>query len=247
MPIISGRAPGATKPPNLPLFYVLAGAFLALIVVLLAVFPNIWGTPLILALTVLTPLVGGGSFALGRSGLRRLLPRRYANTLRVAVAVVVAADLYVLVLPLLIAGPTRHDALPTFVATRTAAVATQTAGPQPTSMPTPLVLMGAFVSGGQGDFAAGKATVGVTTTGTLELALTNFSASNGPDVYVYLSREASPTTSAQVMNGYEVGKLTATAGDLRYTLPASLDLRQYRSVVVYCKSFSIIFGYANLS
>jgi uncharacterized surface anchored protein len=113
--------------------------------------------------------------------------------------------------------------------------------------PAPLVFSGMFVAGNQhGDFASGTATVGTVTNGALQLALTRFAATNGPDVYVYLSREASPITTAQVMNGYEVGQLTATSGDIVYALPATLNLREYRSVVVYCRSFSVVFGYANL-
>jgi hypothetical protein len=41
--------------------------------------------------------------------------------------------------------------------------------------------------------------------------------------------------------------LKATHGNSNYALPDSLDLGTYRSVVVYCRSFSVIFGYANLS
>jgi hypothetical protein len=49
------------------------------------------------------------------------------------------------------------------------------------------------------------------------------------------------------MRGLEVGKLKATAGETNYTLPAGLDLGQFKAVVIYCKSFNVIFGYANLA
>ncbi|HEV2238573.1 MAG TPA: DM13 domain-containing protein [Ktedonobacterales bacterium] len=237
-------------PPNRALFAVTAGGAVAVIPLALVVFPNIVRNPVILTLTVLTPLSAGLSVALALSGAQRALPRLWGTTTRVVTALVVVADLYVLVLPIFVAGPARHDSVPNFVATHppaTSAAQQPTLAPA-TLTPAPLVLSGTFVSGNQhGDYASGTATAGVTTTGALQLALTHFAATNGPDVYVYLSREASPATTAQVMNGYEVGKLTATSGDLLYTLPAGLNLREYRSVVVYCRSFSVVFGYANLA
>jgi hypothetical protein len=233
-------APSVAR-PNLRLFAVLTAGAVAVIPLALILFPNIVRSPGILALTVLTPLCVGLSLALALSGVQRTLPRLWPGALRVAAALVAAADLYVLVLPIFVAGPVRHDTVPAFVATNTPAATS-------TVTPAPLVLSGTFVSGNQhGDFASGMATVGVTTSGALQLALTHFAATNGPDVYVYLSREASPTSSAQVMNGYEVGRLTATSGDVIYRLPAGLDLRVYKSVVVYCRSFSVVFGYANLA
>jgi hypothetical protein len=234
-----------TKPPNVPLFAAIAGGAVAVIPLLLIVFPNILRNPAILALTVLTPLGVGLSLALVLSGVARTVPRGWSGALRVVVALVVVADLYIFVVPIFVAGPVRHDTVPSFAATSTPAL--QSTGAPATTTPAPLVLSGMFVSGGQhGDFASGTATVGASSSGSLQLALTHFAASNGPDVYVYLSREASPATTAQVMNGYEVGKLTATSGDILYTLPAALNLHEYRSVVVYCRSFSVVFGYANL-
>lgn len=49
------------------------------------------------------------------------------------------------------------------------------------------------------------------------------------------------------MSGLEVSTLKATSGDQNYTLPAGTDPAKYKAVVIYCKSFSVIFGYANLT
>ena len=49
------------------------------------------------------------------------------------------------------------------------------------------------------------------------------------------------------MDSAEVGKLQATTGGSNYELAATTDITQFKSVVIYCKSFSVIFGYANLS
>ncbi len=94
---------------------------------------------------------------------------------------------------------------------------------------------------------SGKAQLGVTADGKLVLRFDNFSSAPGPDLVVYLSKNATPTNDGQVKNGFEVGKLKATKGNQNYELPSSLDFSQIKSVVVYCKSFSIIFGFANLA
>ncbi len=97
------------------------------------------------------------------------------------------------------------------------------------------------------DPVAGKAILGKTADGKLVLRLENFKSANGPDLYVYLTKEASPSKDTQIKSGFEIGKLKATSGSLNYDLDASLDISQYKSVVVYCKSFSAIFGYANFT
>lgn len=93
---------------------------------------------------------------------------------------------------------------------------------------------------------AGKAILGKTTDGKLVLRFENLKSANGPDLYVYLTKAGSPSTSDQIKAGLEIGKLKATEGNLNYELDSKLDISQYKSVVVYCKSFSVIFGYANL-
>jgi hypothetical protein len=92
---------------------------------------------------------------------------------------------------------------------------------------------------------AGRAILGKSADGKIVLRLENLKSAPGPDLFVYLAKNASPDAS-QVQKGLEVGKLKATSGNLNYELGSSLDLSQYKSVVVYCKSFSAVFGFANL-
>lgn len=93
---------------------------------------------------------------------------------------------------------------------------------------------------------SGKATLGKTSDGKLVLRFENLKSANGPDLYVYLTKDAAPTTADQIKAGFEVGKLKATEGNLNYELDSKLDISQYKSAVIYCKSFSAIFGYASL-
>jgi hypothetical protein len=75
-----------------------------------------------------------------------------------------------------------------------------------------------------------------------------FRVTNGPDLYVYLSGHPSPQTSTQLHEGgaFEVAVLKGNIGNQNYDLPADLDLSKFKSVAVYCKRFSVMFGSAHL-
>jgi hypothetical protein len=67
---------------------------------------------------------------------------------------------------------------------------------------------------------------------------------NGPDLHVYLS----PDTGGRYTDATSLylGPLKATNGSFNYELPATLDLTRYRSVVVWCRAFSVLFTWADL-
>jgi hypothetical protein len=244
-----GRAAPNTPPntpPNMPLFYALLAGAVGVAVALLIAFPNLVSNPGYLALVLLTPLLGGATIALMVSGAQRRLPGQTATIVRGALAVVVVLDLAAFALPIFIGGQTGHDTAPTFMTP--VAHATQSAA-SATATPALATFSGQFDphSGSHGDSVSGTAILGVTADGSAVLRLQNLNATNGPDLYVYLSTVASPSTNAQVMNGLEVSKLKATSGDSNYTLPGGTDITQFKAVAVYCKSFSTLFGYANLT
>jgi hypothetical protein len=242
----TGEHRGRRGAPNLPLFCALLGGAILVALALLIGFPNLLGNPEYLALALLTPPLGGATIALMVSGMQRRLPGKMVSILRAALAVVVALDLAAFVLPIFIAGQTGHDSAPAFVTT----VAQAT---QPTTStiatPAPKALSGQFDphSGSHGDSVSGTAILGATADGSAVLRLEHLQATNGPDLYVYLSKAANPMSSAQVMNGLEVSKLQATSGDANYSLPAGTDITQFKSAAIYCKAFSTLFGYANLA
>ncbi len=76
----------------------------------------------------------------------------------------------------------------------------------------------------------------------------DFRVTNGPDLYVYLSGHPSPRTSAQLHEGaaFEVARLKGNVGNQNYELPADLALSKFKSVAIYCKRFSVMFGSAEL-
>lgn len=73
-----------------------------------------------------------------------------------------------------------------------------------------------------------------------DLVLDSFMINNGPDLYVYLSKEVMP------VNFIEVGKLKSIGGNQVYPLTSLPDLTQYKYICIHCKAFNHLFGYALL-
>lgn len=97
---------------------------------------------------------------------------------------------------------------------------------------------------GTDDFHFGKGTASIVETapGTYVLRLADFSVRNGPDLYVYLS----PDASQYVDGSLELGKLKATDGAFSYELPAGTDPTGFKSALIWCKQFSHLFAVAPL-
>ncbi|MEO6083188.1 MAG: DM13 domain-containing protein [Umezawaea sp.] len=71
--------------------------------------------------------------------------------------------------------------------------------------------------------------------------------SDGPDLYVYLSDQASDSAESAFGTGYtSLGKLKANQGNQVYAIPADADLDGVRSVVIWCQRFSAGFAVAPL-
>jgi len=68
--------------------------------------------------------------------------------------------------------------------------------------------------------------------------------SNAPDVHVYLSRETGGTW-VEATSIY-LGPLKATDGSFNYDIPVGADLAPIRSVVVWCRAFSVLVTWADL-
>ena len=73
-----------------------------------------------------------------------------------------------------------------------------------------------------------------------ELLLTfsdDFSATNGPGLYVYLTNSESSTSG-----GVELGELQSNNGAQTYEVDDEVQLGTYDYVLVYCKPFGVAFG-----
>jgi Electron transfer DM13 len=103
-------------------------------------------------------------------------------------------------------------------------------------------LMGNFVDAGDGFHkASGAAKIINLTDGRTFLRLENLKATNGPDLYVYLS------TGKDASDIVNLGRLKGNIGNQNYEIPAGTDLSKYNTVLIWCKAFSTLFGSAKLA
>jgi hypothetical protein len=103
-------------------------------------------------------------------------------------------------------------------------------------------LMGNFVDAGDGFHKAeGVAKVIDLADGRTFLRLENLKATNGPDLYVYLSTDRD---TSDIVN---LGRLKGNIGNQNYEIPTGTDLSKYNTVLIWCKAFSTLFGSAILS
>ena len=67
---------------------------------------------------------------------------------------------------------------------------------------------------------------------------------NGPDLHVYLGRGMGGAYDGS--RDLYLGALKATNGSFNYELPAGTSLADYKSVVVWCRAFTVLFTWADL-
>ena len=80
------------------------------------------------------------------------------------------------------------------------------------------------------------------------LRLEDFNVTNGPDLRVILSPSENPMNSgdATAPGHVELAKLKGNLGNQNYPIPSDADIASFRSVVIYCKPFRVIFSVAAL-
>lgn len=119
--------------------------------------------------------------------------------------------------------------------------------PAPTEAPAPTpfaareVTRGVWQSADDFHFTNGDALLIETAPGVYTLRVENFSVRNGPDVYVLLS-----PTNGYTGEALNLGSLKGTDGAFNYDVPAGTDITQYKSAIIWCKQFDVLFGYAEL-
>ena len=95
----------------------------------------------------------------------------------------------------------------------------------------------------------GRAFLGTLPDGRHILRFERFRVTNGPTLYVYLSGHRAPRTPQQLHAGgaYEVAPLKGNIGNQNYLVPARVDIARFKSAVIYCKQFHVIFSTATLT
>lgn len=77
------------------------------------------------------------------------------------------------------------------------------------------------------------------------LRFEDFRVTNGPDLYVWLTKSDNPTSDIESLGDYiDLGRLKGNVGNQNYTITQNVD--GYDTVVVWCRQFSQLFTYANL-
>lgn len=77
--------------------------------------------------------------------------------------------------------------------------------------------------------------------GKKTLRFEDFKTVNGPDLRIYLS------SNLGVGDALDLGPILATKGNVNYELPDDLDAQKYTKVLVWCRAFSVLFSYAELT
>ena len=86
--------------------------------------------------------------------------------------------------------------------------------------------------------------------GSRIVRLEDFKTSSGPDVVVMLS--STPATE-DAWGAYDdgafvnLGELRGNVGSQNYAIPAKVDISKYRSVVIWCRRFTVGFGAAPIT
>ena len=95
------------------------------------------------------------------------------------------------------------------------------------------------VIGTLGHPAEGTARV-ISADGKKYLRYENFKTINGPDIYVYLSKDL------EAKEFISLGKVKATVGDINYEIPEGVDPGEYPYALIWCKTFGVLFNSAKI-
>lgn len=104
-----------------------------------------------------------------------------------------------------------------------------------------VVASGTFVGADEFHFGMGTASLIEVEPGRHILRFEDFSVRNGPDLFVYLS----PDPDGYAEGALELGALRASDGSFNYDVPAGVDVSGFRSAVVWCRAFSVLFATAS--
>jgi hypothetical protein len=107
-----------------------------------------------------------------------------------------------------------------------------------------LVAQGSFES--LAHSAEGRARLIETPGGKRYLTLTDFEVDNGPDLRVYLVA-GDARQESDVDDFEDLGGLKGNKGNQQYEIPRGLDIRRYRTAMVWCRAFSVAFARAPLN
>ena len=118
----------------------------------------------------------------------------------------------------------------------------------PSDVSLTVVRRGLFNDADRAHKGKGVAEILRTVDGTHLLRLREFEVTNGPDLKVWLLTAAHPTESRDVSASewLSLGPLKGNIGDQIYPIPEDAEVDRYRSVVIWCEQFGVLFSPAHL-
>jgi hypothetical protein len=80
------------------------------------------------------------------------------------------------------------------------------------------------------------------------LRFTDFKVTNGPDLKVWMVKAENIERAADVTASewLTLGPLKGNIGDQNYVLPEGMDISAFKSVVIWCEQFGVLFASAML-
>jgi hypothetical protein len=111
-----------------------------------------------------------------------------------------------------------------------------------------VVSTGAFRDADRSHKGTGVVTLVALPGGGHEIQLSAFEVTNGPDLEVWLSAHPDPESKSDVTSNEWVtlGQLKGNVGDQAYSIPAGTDIDAFKSVVIWCEQFGVLFSPAAL-
>lgn len=112
-----------------------------------------------------------------------------------------------------------------------------------------VVSVGAFRDADRAHKGQGSVALVALPGGGHQVQLSEFQVTNGPDLEVWLSAHPDPASSSDVKENLwlSLGQLKGNVGDQAYSVPAEADVAQFKSVVIWCEQFGVLFSPAALS
>ena len=119
----------------------------------------------------------------------------------------------------------------------------------PAELQTGIAATGRFRDADSVHQGAGSVTVYETMTGAKVLRFTDFKVTNGPDLKVWLVKAGGITSSADVKASewLSLGPLKGNIGEQNYIVPQDANLAGFKSVVIWCEQFGVLFAAADLT
>jgi hypothetical protein len=139
-----------------------------------------------------------------------------------------------------------NEALPAPTAAGGPAAGGPSSSAEPTSQrpPVQILAQGRFRSGEHD--TSGSAKLLVLRDGRRYVRLESLSTSNGPAVRIWLSaaRSGASDDTVGAADHLDLGGLKANHGNQNYEVPSAAPLGRFRSVVIWCRRFDVVFGSA---